>query len=729
MASITQGFKGPGETPTLKSLSTPSKPVPLALQPVQRDQSLLVTRPLTQMMSVDPGFTSPASLPLLGFQQNAALKMLTYAKPQTPAKPCPPAPPKPEPKKEDEGNIFQQMIRGAGHLVGDGFRAVSDGAGWVAGEAVKNNPVALVSRGLSAGADALGQKDAANWLSGADKMSGGLGEVVHSGVRGVGEFGASTVEGVTEVVADPITTAKGLGIAATSAVGAVPVLGDITTGIEAGLRGTSQQAIKQEKSENLGRIWEGLQADYNEDVEKIGRTGANVKVGLDVLTIVQGAVGKGGKAAKIGQMAEEAAAPAKVAKATEAFHFNSAGQGELFGAAEKAAATGKPAVQAAEVAKSAEVATHLAETRTSIPGLSGASTKADLADASTKVDLANASTRVDLGDASTKVDLGDASTKVDLADASTLYDARTPVLMPAARPAPVVVAPAPTPVKPWAPWPANWNQMNAALAKEGDVLTSAKSSAAAKSQAAETIEKALVDPNAKVVFSHKIGEGISHSETVQFDNGVKAVWKRDGAARSVTSDTHMRHINQANSSGNEVAAYLVDKAMGHPAGVPPTVLHQDGGVSGTLQFFKGDTRRPWDFQPGTALDNAHNQSLPFKGSMDGNRSVNILDNVIGNVDRHRGNWLDTKRGDTLPIDHGLAFPEKNAPQGIHNSKFFTDTIQLNDAEKSALQGLITRREELTSQLTPLIGDKSVQTMYERIESMLQKGETYGSWRD
>lgn len=697
MASITQGFQVPGESPTLRSLSTP-KPLPLALQPVQRDQSLLVTRPLSQLMAADPGFTSPASLPLMGVQQSSALKMLTYVKPQAPAKPCPP---KPEPKKEEEGNFFQQMVRGAGHLVGDGFRAVSDGAGWVAGEAVKNNPVALVSRGLSAGAGALGQKDAANWLGGADKMSGGLGEVVHSGVRGVGEFGASTVEGVSEVVADPITTAKGLGIAATSAVGAVPVLGDVTTGIEAGLRGTSQQAVKQEKMENLGRIWEGLQADYNEDVEKIGRTGANVKVGLDVLTIVQGAVGKGGKAAKIGQLAEEAAAPAKVVKVTEAFHFNTAGQGELFATAEKAAAVSKPVaqvVQAAEVtaASSGRV---LAETRTNIPGLSGASTKTDVAEA---------------------------STKIDLADASTLYDARTPVEMP--KPAPVV-APAPKPVSPWAPRPANWKELNAAVRKEGDILTNVRSSAAEKAKAAESIEKTLLDPNAKMMDSHSLGEGISRADHVSLDNGVTAIWKRDGVAQSAVDRDHMRHINQANSSGNEVAAYLIDKAMGHPAGVPPTVLHTENGVKGTLQFFKSETKRNWDFKPGNPLENAENHVLPFRGSMEGNRNLNVLDNVIGNTDRHRGNWLDTKRGDTLPIDHGLAFPELNAPQGKHNSKFFTDTIQLNDTEKSALQGLIARREELTGQLTPLIGDKSVQMMYERIETMLQKGETYGAWRD
>lgn len=202
-------------TTTLGPYKAPQKPVVTSTHELSpKDGSTLTSRPLAERLAISPAHYSPASGPLFQLQQNSANQMLTYRKP---APPCPPAP-APAPKK-DEGNIFQQAINGAAHLVGDGVRAVSSGAGWVAAEAVKNNPVALASRGLAAGANLIGQKDAANFLGGADKASGAAGNAVYGGVRGLGELEARGIEGVGRLVTDPIHEVPQLIRGTTHAVG------------------------------------------------------------------------------------------------------------------------------------------------------------------------------------------------------------------------------------------------------------------------------------------------------------------------------------------------------------------------------------------------------------------------------------------------------------------------------------------------------------------------------
>ena len=57
--------------------------VGFAAEPVEGDRVWFGARPLHQMLGVDPGFTSPASLPLFGHQQNSALKMLGYVRGQS----------------------------------------------------------------------------------------------------------------------------------------------------------------------------------------------------------------------------------------------------------------------------------------------------------------------------------------------------------------------------------------------------------------------------------------------------------------------------------------------------------------------------------------------------------------------------------------------------------------------------------------------------------------------
>lgn len=216
--------------------------------------------------------------------------------------------PKPEPKKKDEGNIFQQGLKFLGDTAGAAVRGVGDAAGWAVGEAVKNNPLALVSRGASGVAGMLGApKEVTEALAIVDKGSGAVGDVAKSAVRGVGEFGAGTVEGVAQLAADPLAAAQGIGIAVSSGVDAIPVVGDLTSGAEAMVRGTSMEKVRAEKAQNRDAIWKGMVEEHQAVEGRVGSVGAWVKVGLDVGGIVKSGAVQGGKtAARVAHLADEA---------------------------------------------------------------------------------------------------------------------------------------------------------------------------------------------------------------------------------------------------------------------------------------------------------------------------------------------------------------------------------------------------------------------------------------
>jgi hypothetical protein len=228
-----------------------------------------------------------------------------------------PAATKPAVEKKDDGNIFQVGLKFVGDTAGAALRGVGDVAGTVVGETIKNNPLALVSRGASGVAGMLGaSKEVTDALSAVDKGSGMVGDSTKSAVRGVGEFGAGTVEGVTAIVADPLAAAKGIGIMATSGLDAVPVLGDLTSGAEALVRGTSLETIREEKSNNRQAIWNGIVEEHKAVEGRVGSEGAWIKAALDVGTIVKSGAVQGGKtAARAGaSVADDAAqAAAKVA--------------------------------------------------------------------------------------------------------------------------------------------------------------------------------------------------------------------------------------------------------------------------------------------------------------------------------------------------------------------------------------------------------------------------------
>lgn len=114
----------------------------------------------------------------------------------------------------------------------------------------------------------------------------------------------------------------------------------------------------------------------------------------------------------------------------------------------------------------------------------------------------------------------------------------------------------------------------------------------------------------------------------------------------------------------EIAAYLLDKYLGLNM-IPPTVERNHLQKRGSIQLWvKART--------GLKERNGKNYALPQKETSAWNRSMFLqraFDNLIANEDRHLGNYLITKDGRILLIDHSRSF---------RTSKEFTSDLNFSE---------------------------------------------------
>lgn len=163
------------------------------------------------------------------------------------------------------------------------------------------------------------------------------------------------------------------------------------------------------------------------------------------------------------------------------------------------------------------------------------------------------------------------------------------------------------------------NQVKAALRNRGFIRPQGSSEANAG-------EKELL--NAKVLKMEHLGGGINETVLATLEGGIKAVFK--------TSDMRL-------DAEREVGAWQVAKLVGLEDIVPPSVVRSIGGEKGVMMKF-------WD---GKLAKSFKDDKEAYDGDQDLHRAA-MFDYVIGNTDRHMGNWL-VGNGKLQLIDHGFSF--------------------------------------------------------------------------
>lgn len=229
-------------------------------------------------------------------------------------------------------------------------------------------------------------------------------------------------------------------------------------------------------------------------------------------------------------------------------------------------------------------------------------------------------------------------------------------------------------------------------------------------QHSQRLEGLLRDPAAVETGKRRIRGGSNANYLVTLNNGASAVWT---PTRGEKAHQDRPNIPTGTSAQREEAAYLVDKFMGHFARVPPAVSSGLEGRPGALKLLVSQ---------GLAADRRPD-GLPDEDY----RRIALFDHVIGNLDRHVNNYLLDESSKPIPIDHGLAFPTKNGPQGTANFRF-EKVFQLNQKEREALTSLVKQRPQVEKTLEGLLEKPAIEAMYERVDQMLTLGWVSHQWR-
>lgn len=125
-------------------------------------------------------------------------------------------------------------------------------------------------------------------------------------------------------------------------------------------------------------------------------------------------------------------------------------------------------------------------------------------------------------------------------------------------------------------------------------------------------------------------QGVSFTFRLLHEGGVHSIFKVDG------SDIFCASCG----AGREVAVYRIDRLLGFdltPTTVLRTLVHEGDTLRGSAMYFVHGASRPAD------LGRAKPDQL------------RLFDAIIGNSDRHGGNWLIRTGGSVVAIDHNRAF--------------------------------------------------------------------------
>jgi hypothetical protein len=229
--------------------------------------------------------------------------------------------------------------------------------------------------------------------------------------------------------------------------------------------------------------------------------------------------------------------------------------------------------------------------------------------------------------------------------------------------------------------------------------------------------KAQLTPAKRSTLEKKLATGDVSAQSQPINAGVNKTSVSDVEGTKVIvkpkSGLDMRvlrnNIPPGHDMERELAAYEVAKYMG--VDMPTTVVRQTPyGVAMVQEFRNGVSGF------GRDLNQLNNRD-----------AIALFDAVIGNEDRHGGNFLVSGQN-IIPIDHGLSFPRQGT------TGFANEAILESRASSPLAQSQLTPQE--TDLLTRLQGDKpfraklgkilkdkdALATVYDRIAKMLSAGK-------
>jgi hypothetical protein len=177
---------------------------------------------------------------------------------------------------------------------------------------------------------------------------------------------------------------------------------------------------------------------------------------------------------------------------------------------------------------------------------------------------------------------------------------------------------------------------------------------------------------AKVLSSKNLGGGVNATRIVNMEGGLKGVFK-------------VATAGWAGDDKTEVAAWEVGKLVGMGDIMSPCVFREIDGNKGCVMKF-------WDGQVAKMIDDPKKK---YDGDKNMYRAAGF-DYIIGNGDRHDGNWMISQEGQLQLIDNGFSFKEQSFNANKHGH--FSRQIKMREEhDAQAKLGLVPKGdwEEIT----------------------------------
>jgi hypothetical protein len=213
------------------------------------------------------------------------------------------------------------------------------------------------------------------------------------------------------------------------------------------------------------------------------------------------------------------------------------------------------------------------------------------------------------------------------------------------------------------------------------------------------------------VEGHQVlGGGINASYVVTLTGGQKGVFK----PISGEFGGGIRQGINGQGAEREVAAWEVAKLVGLEDIVQPTVMRDvriNGKMErGSLQAFVSDAQVAHRY----AVRHGDEQA---KDGDNARAEAAMLDYVLGNQDRHQGNWMVKKDGDIVLIDHGLILGETRAASPKFNQEFLRDQkYRPVSTPKVWARKYADRKESIRTSLTKLgLPERAIKRAMDRID--------------
>ena len=214
------------------------------------------------------------------------------------------------------------------------------------------------------------------------------------------------------------------------------------------------------------------------------------------------------------------------------------------------------------------------------------------------------------------------------------------------------------------------------------------------------------------VDMQELGGGVSNGvSTVRLSDGSRGVFKPSSGE---SEDVDRPGIAYGQMTERECAAWDVAKIVELDDIVAATVPTEIDGESGSLaEFVNGKIAAEVD------------RTKMYDGADNALRAA-MFDFVIGNQDRHAGNWMIDNAGGLKLIDHGLAFGESSTIRG--NTKFEDNIFSFTKKSSRPFEDFIDKYVKRESSILKSLRERGIpKKAVEQVRRRIQHLKTCKDW--